>query len=160
MAASMWAYAGLVSTETRHALGQAFHGVQLWTWLHSHPPTASVLALAGGITLIGAAFATWFPRASARLLPALGLICASGIVLQLLPAAETKVEVWPIVLGGAAFFYLWWLAALAFDLVFVWHRYIRHSAGIDGADVLMQRGYQATVTEQKFPKLAGLKTAR
>jgi len=27
--------------------------------------------------------------------------------------------------GGAAFLYLWWLAALVFDLAFVWHRYIR-----------------------------------
>ena len=34
---------------------------------------------------------------------------------------------WPILLAGAAFLYLWWLAILLFDLVFVWHRYIRHS---------------------------------
>jgi hypothetical protein len=35
---------------------------------------------------------------------------------------------WPLVLAGAAFLYLWWLAALIFDLVFVWHRYIRSNA--------------------------------
>lgn len=35
---------------------------------------------------------------------------------------------WPLVLASAAFLYLWWLAILIFDLVFVWHRYIRFSA--------------------------------
>jgi hypothetical protein len=34
---------------------------------------------------------------------------------------------WPVVLAAAAFLYLWWLAAHLFDLVFVWHRYIRTS---------------------------------
>lgn len=34
---------------------------------------------------------------------------------------------WPLVLASAAFIYLWWLAILIFDLVFVWHRYIRYS---------------------------------
>ncbi|MEO6875769.1 MAG: hypothetical protein ABI222_13205 [Opitutaceae bacterium] len=37
---------------------------------------------------------------------------------------------WPIALAGAAFLYLWRLAALVFDLVFVWHRYIRHSGAL------------------------------
>jgi hypothetical protein len=32
-----------------------------------------------------------------------------------------------VVLAAAAFLYLWWLAAHLFDLVFVWHRYIRSS---------------------------------
>jgi len=40
-------------------------------------------------------------------------------------ATATDAPVWPLVLAGAAFLYLWWLAALIFDLVFVWHRYIR-----------------------------------
>jgi hypothetical protein len=34
---------------------------------------------------------------------------------------------WPALIAGVAFFYLWWLAALLFDLVFVWHLYIRHA---------------------------------
>lgn len=36
---------------------------------------------------------------------------------------------WPVLVGGAFFLYLWWFAALIFDLVFVWHRNIRHGAG-------------------------------
>jgi hypothetical protein len=36
-----------------------------------------------------------------------------------------QIVVWPIAVSMAAFIYIWWLAALVFDLVFVWHRYIR-----------------------------------
>ena len=32
---------------------------------------------------------------------------------------------WPVLLAAAGFLYLWWLAALIFDLAFVWHRYVR-----------------------------------
>jgi hypothetical protein len=35
--------------------------------------------------------------------------------------------IWPVFVAGAAWLYLWWLAALLFDLVFVWHLYIRSS---------------------------------
>ena len=37
---------------------------------------------------------------------------------------------WPIVLGAAAWLCLWRLAALVFDLVFIWHRYIRQSGAL------------------------------
>jgi hypothetical protein len=35
---------------------------------------------------------------------------------------------WPVILGGLAFLYLWWVAALTFDLAVVWQHYIRRSA--------------------------------
>jgi hypothetical protein len=35
---------------------------------------------------------------------------------------------WPVILGGLAFLYLWWVAALAFDLAVVWQHYVRRSA--------------------------------
>jgi hypothetical protein len=35
---------------------------------------------------------------------------------------------WPLLIGAIAFLYLWRLAAILFDLTFVWHRYIRHNA--------------------------------
>jgi hypothetical protein len=39
--------------------------------------------------------------------------------------ASDKPSLWPVFLAFGAFVYLWWLAILLFDLVFVWHRYIR-----------------------------------
>jgi hypothetical protein len=38
---------------------------------------------------------------------------------------------WPVLLSGAAFLYVWWLAALIFDLAFVWQRYVRNSLALD-----------------------------
>ena len=32
---------------------------------------------------------------------------------------------WPLLLGAIAFLFLWKLAAILFDLTFIWHRYIR-----------------------------------
>jgi hypothetical protein len=39
--------------------------------------------------------------------------------------------IWPVLLAGAGFLYLWWLATLLFDLAFVWHRYIRNAVAND-----------------------------
>jgi len=39
--------------------------------------------------------------------------------------------IWPVLLAMAAFLYLWWLAALLFDLVFVWHSQIRTSKVVE-----------------------------
>lgn len=36
-------------------------------------------------------------------------------------------HLWPLLIAAAVFLYLWWLVALLFDLVFVWHRYIRYA---------------------------------
>lgn len=37
---------------------------------------------------------------------------------------------WPVVLTGIAFLYLWWLSGLLFDLAFVWQRYVRQAASL------------------------------
>jgi hypothetical protein len=61
--------------------------------------------------------------------PLMGLAAlATAIILIGLGTSDKwskDAALWPIVLAGAAFLYLWWLAALLFDLTFVWHRYIR-----------------------------------
>ncbi len=35
--------------------------------------------------------------------------------------------IWPLLLGGLAALYLWWIGVMLFDLAFIWHRYIRQS---------------------------------
>jgi hypothetical protein len=35
---------------------------------------------------------------------------------------------WPMLLGGLAFLYLWWVAAVAFDLAVAWQHYVRRSS--------------------------------
>jgi hypothetical protein len=56
---------------------------------------------------------------------------AGGLVIYLIGKVDfgslSFSQVGSLLLSAAFFFYLWWLVALLFDLVFVWHRYIRHS---------------------------------
>jgi hypothetical protein len=57
-----------------------------------------------------------------------GTICVLiAIVYGALTDEDGAHVFWPLMLAFAAFTYLWWLAILIFDLVFVWHRYIRFS---------------------------------
>jgi hypothetical protein len=50
---------------------------------------------------------------------------------QVKPLLTARQPVWPVMLAGALFLYLWWLAALVFDLAFVWQRYVRGSVAND-----------------------------
>jgi hypothetical protein len=47
------------------------------------------------------------------------------------PLLTARPPVWPVLLAGALFLYLWWLATLVFDLAFVWQRYVRGSVAND-----------------------------
>jgi hypothetical protein len=65
------------------------------------------------------------------------LLVSGGVVVVALVAAlvwtgdeKDRGPLLPLVLGCLAFFYLWWLAVLLFDLVFVWHRYVRYSVAV------------------------------
>jgi len=74
----------------------------------------------------------------------MGLILAAALVGWLLHRDVPDLEVWPILLGGAAFFYLWWLAALLFDLTLVWHYYMRWAAVADHLRTNMKEVHDTT----------------
>ena len=59
--------------------------------------------------------------------PSPSLRGASGVEQQVLAPDPSA---WPLLLAGAAFLYLWWLAALLFGLAFVWQRYVRKSLAL------------------------------
>ena len=61
--------------------------------------------------------------------------------VQPAPGAADSAErpIWPLVIATAAFLYLWWLAALIFDLVVVWHYYIRRSVALDQLSQLRKK---------------------
>jgi hypothetical protein len=60
-----------------------------------------------------------------------GALVALAIVVRILRQDDSDTKLWPIVLGSAAFLYLWWLATLLFDLSVVWHFYVRWSSAMD-----------------------------
>jgi hypothetical protein len=48
-------------------------------------------------------------------------------LIKVQPILASQPRIWPVLLAGVAFLYLWWLSILLFDLAFVWHRYVRRS---------------------------------
>ena len=52
---------------------------------------------------------------------------------------------------------LWWIATLFFDLVFVWHRYVRHSAALESVAQIADQGYVPTKFEKARQKRSASK---
>jgi hypothetical protein len=98
--------------------------------------TVAVAALVvAAVYLVGALRPEW----KLRPLIALGTAAAAVMVGRQLHAASAQAAlgpVWPVFFATAAFFYLWWLAALLFDLGFVWHLYIRHAGLLERMDAI------------------------
>ncbi|MSR62618.1 MAG: hypothetical protein EXS08_09270 [Planctomycetes bacterium] len=90
-----------------------------------------------GVTLVSWVLAFALPRLGLHALVyyggvlallSLGGILANGAVA---PSCAQPPSHWPLVAATAGFLYLWWLAALLFDLVFIWHRYICVGEGLE-----------------------------
>jgi hypothetical protein len=59
-------------------------------------------------------------------------------------------SVWPLVPASAVFLYLWWLGILIFDLVFVWHRYVRFSKALD----VLHEHFEWNINQKRAKKTA------
>jgi hypothetical protein len=90
-------------------------------------PTAFVVGLALGLVLLGAFVGRKWPRWGIRIFILGAGIVVSVVVALILIRDGGGGAVWPVLPATAAFLYLWWLAAIFFDLIFVWHLYVRHS---------------------------------
>jgi hypothetical protein len=102
--------------------------------------------------------ASWFPAWGTRFLPIIGLLTIVGLMGDLILEAP-KSELWPVVLGGAVFFYLWRVTALLFDLVFVWHRYVRHAAARHSIADVCDKGYEPSTVEKWTGAVSSTSTA-
>ena len=123
-----------IATATFHGMmDQAFERLDV-------PPAGRRLGVLLGATIIVLAV-SFLGRRFARF-GVRPLLIAGGIVVVVIIGslvagkAHDAQPVWPVILGAVAFFYLWWVAMLLFDLVFVWHRYIRHSVAIKDLQLL------------------------
>ena len=82
------------------------------------------------LALVGAAYGISALRPMWGIKPLVfgGILAVAGVVAWHLSQAHGQNgPIWPVILALCALLYLWWLAALLFDLTFVWHWYIRHS---------------------------------
>ena len=109
-----------------------------WSW-HPPPGTHKGDILAIVLAVVAVCFSIWadrhktllqrwppvrvFARGMRPLLIAGGLSAAILVVSKI--RGHGGDNLLPLILSGAAFIYLWWLAAIIFDLCFTWQRYIR-----------------------------------
>jgi hypothetical protein len=142
----------LVTCFKRYLVVAGIFALSVWTYLQLLDPAAhkhlnafinnawpgagdnGIVWVLGIVGILAAAISYFQPRWGLKpIVIMLGLVVA-GVVWGIARNGENslsldknaeKAPFWPVLLGGAAFLYLWWLSALIFDLVFVWHRYIR-----------------------------------
>ena len=138
---SMLVYATVVNEDSRNTIGAMFVEAGI-------DPTHGVQAVAAIVALLAGALASWFPSWGTRILPIMGLFTIVWLMRDLILDAPQKSELWPVALGGAVFFYLWRVTALLFDLVFVWHRYVRHAAARHSIAQVCDKGYEPTALEK------------
>jgi hypothetical protein len=108
-------YLTLVSPDTQKLLSSAFvapNGI-IWFFL-----------LTG---LVSAVLSKCRPKWGMKPLIGLGGVAALLVLSTLIQKDPSALDrsLWALVLANGAFLYLWWLSASIFDLVFIWHRYIR-----------------------------------
>jgi hypothetical protein len=101
------------------------------------------------------------PRLGRRILLGCGVLIVLTMLTGHIVASDGHAKLWPLVLGGLAFIYLWWLGMLLFDLAFVWHRYIRQSVAVQ-AIAEWNRGHDVwpSVTLRRRPSTTTVPTGR
>lgn len=87
-------------------------------------------------TAIATVWSYWKPARGVWPLLVPGALVALAIVVRVLildPATADAghPSLGPVLLGSAAFLYLWWLATLLFDLSVVWHSHVRGSTAVE-----------------------------
>jgi hypothetical protein len=104
-----------VSPGTQNFLSAAF-------WIPN-----GIIYLFLAISLASAILSKLKPRWGMVPLIALGGVAALFVLLKLHAANSAALgqSLWALVLANAGFLYLWWLSTLLFDLVYIWHQYIR-----------------------------------
>ena len=97
---------------------------------------------------VGLTIATWFLAVFFPMAGALPMIATGGFLSAALlifrMSGDIKGSAWPVVLAFGLYLYFWWLSALLFDLVVVWHIYIRSSLVNDRLNDLTSSPHDAT----------------
>lgn len=106
----------------------------------SLPPGVITLGLATAVVAVVYALGALRPSWSVMPLIVVGTLAVAltvGHRVWIAWDAGDLGPLWPVFVATLAFLYLWWLAALLFDLVFIWHLYIRHSRLLQWMDEIM-----------------------
>jgi hypothetical protein len=126
------------------ALAAGVLGGGLYWWFVSADVLGRQILQGVGVPLIAAllilvvyGLGMWFPSWGIAPLVVLGTVAAAGVSGYYIAKVNEPGPLWPLVLAILGYLYLWWVAALFFDLAFVWHRYIRYSKALAMMDYVL-----------------------
>ena len=150
---ALWAYdppgddvTPLVTASTSAAIERALAPVAAWLPAGYDGWAFRILVVV--TTLASAVWSTLKPARGVRPLMvtggALTALLAFSLVRSNGARGADSPDVWPVVLGGLFFLYLWWLATLILDLTIVWHTYVRWSAAMKSMRNMMVPGWSTT----------------
>jgi len=88
--------------------------------------TWAVIAVALIVVLLSWLAELSFPKWGLRMLIIIGGVAIGMILIGAISDHADRGSLWPVLLAAAFALYLWQTVILTFDLVFVWHRYVRH----------------------------------
>jgi hypothetical protein len=149
-------YAVLMPDPAAERLAKSF----LLFGLDSRAVEASGLPILSALVVLVSWIMPRKPRWGRRMLVCAGALVVLLIVAGRIAGATGDEAVWPVLLAGAGFVYVWWLGILLFDLSFMWHRYIRGSVAIENLWFWSQK-VDAPATPGERTKLkAALRTRR
>jgi hypothetical protein len=117
-----------------------FLGVRLYQALYTigaeigvRLPQNSIIGATWGMIMVAliVVLLSWlaeksFPKWGLRTLVIFGGVAMAMILIGAISDHANQGSLWPVFLATAFALYLWQTVILTFDLVFVWHRYIRH----------------------------------
>ena len=104
-------------------------GAEIGVQLPQHPiigATWGMIVVALIVVLLSWLAEKSFPKWGLRTLVTFGGVAMAMILIGAISDHANKGSLWPVFLATAFALYLWQTVILTFDLVFVWHRYIRH----------------------------------
>jgi hypothetical protein len=138
---SIWAFHAWIEPRVLSNLGLFF--AQHFGW----EPEKAFIGMVAVIGVIAAVSAKAMPGTGLKPLVVLNGLAIAAVTYAIItgPSASDQ-ALWPVILGGSALLYLWWLAALLFDLVFVWHRYIRGGAAMTALKQIRKKHRKRTAT--------------
>ncbi|HEX4612897.1 MAG TPA: alpha/beta hydrolase, partial [Urbifossiella sp.] len=127
-------------------LGQGLEALFGPAWSKSYDwPACGLIALGMVLTVAGMIYSANYPALGAKALIVPGgfvivALVASGVYKSYsgIVADSERNPLWVVLLAETAFLYLWWLAIVCFDLIYIWHHYVRGSlrGGVTAADRL------------------------
>jgi hypothetical protein len=142
---SVFIYNRLIDIEAKRYLSLFF--TEHFEWAGD----SMIVWVLGTVGVVGGLASYFFPRRGLKPVVALLGLVTCLVLTGILLGPGSDRPLWPIFLSGAAFLYLWWLAALIFDLVFVWHRYIRFSSAVEKLRSFKQPSKKSRGKEGKEP---------